>query len=83
MKRLVLTASVIVSIGALAFESWMMRVPDSLGAVEGSAGFKIPYNDPKAIAIPLKDGSHVVVLNQTPYRPGEGKYGSSGIGEPK
>ena len=82
MKRLVFAASVIASLGAFAFESWMMRAPDSLGAIEGSAGFKIPYSYPKAIAIPLKDGSHVVVLNQTPYKPGEGKYGSSGIGVP-
>ena len=82
-KQAIAAAAAMVSLGAFAFESWMMRVPDSLGAVEGSAEFKIPYNDPKAIAIPLKDGSHVVVLNQTPYKPGEGKYGSSGIGEPK
>ena len=82
-KQAIVATAAMVSLGAFAFESWMMRVPDSLGAVEGSAEFKIPYNDPKAIAIPLKDGSHVVVLNQTPYKPGEGKYGLSGIGEPK
>ena len=82
-KYAIAVAAAMILQGASALECWMMRVPDSLGAVEGAAEFKIPYNDPKAIAIPLKDGSHVVVLNLTPYKPGEGKFGSTGIGEPK
>ena len=76
-KYAIAVAAAMILQGASALECWMMRVPDSLGAVEGTAGFKMPYKDPTAIAIPLKDGSHVVVLNQTPYKPGEGKYGGS------
>ena len=85
MKRAAIAvAAAMILQGASAFvECWMMRVPDSLEAEEGTSGFKMPHNDPKAISIPLKDGSHVVVVNMTPYRHGEGKFGASGIGEVK
>ena len=83
MKKMVLALfTAAAATGACALERWFMRVPDSLGAVEGLAEFTVPKNDPKAIAIPLKNGSHVVILNLTPYKPGEETYGNT-IGVPR
>ena len=84
MKRLAVAAVVaMLAMGASAFESYMMHVPDALGAVEGTAGLKTPMSFMKGIAIPLKVGKNVVVINATPCLPGESPYGRSGIGEVK
>lgn len=75
MKKLtIVAAAMMLALGASALESWMIRVPDTLGAVEGTEGFEIPTSDPKGITIPLKDGSKLFVVNDRPYKIGEGKY---------
>ena len=83
MKRILLAVVVAVCcMTAGAFEKWFMRVPDELGAREGSAGLRMKDPNAKTISLPLKDGTHVVIWNQTPYKDGEGRY-DAGIGVPK
>jgi len=53
---------------AQAFEKHMMRIPDSLKPQEGTAGVFVPAKDPTAVALPLKNGKHVVIWNQSPFK---------------
>ena len=83
MKRVFLTVvSAACCLAAGGFEKWFMHVPDKLGARAGSAGLKMMDSNAKTISLPLKDGTHVVIWNQTPYTDAEGLY-ESGIGVPK
>lgn len=83
MKRVFLTAAAAACcLAAGGFEKWFMHVPDKLGARAGSAGLKMMDPNAKTISLPLKDGTHVVIWNQTPYTDAEGLY-ESGIGVPK
>ena len=83
MKRVFLTAvAAACCLAAGGFEKWFMHVPDKLGARAGSAGLKMMDSNAKTISLPLKDGTHVVIWNQTPYTDAEGLY-ESGIGVPK
>ena len=82
MKRILLAVVVAVCcMTAGAFEKWFMRVPDELGAREGSAGLRMKDPNAKTITLPLNDGTHVVIWNQTPYKEGEEEF--TGVGVPK
>ena len=70
MKRIFFSAMLALASAAGAFEKHLMRVPDELKPVDGFKG-KVVSGMEGAISIPLKDGSWLYVVNDTPYQPGE------------
>lgn len=80
-KVLVAVAAVALSLGALAFEKYMMRVPDELNPKEGINGVTTYFFAPAAVSIPLRDGTSVYVVNETHKLPS--KDGTVQIGVPK
>ncbi len=80
-KVLVAVAAAALSLGALAFEKYMMRVPDELNPKEGINGVTTYFFAPAAVSIPLRDGTSVYVVNETHKLPS--KDGTVQIGVPK
>jgi len=56
-KVLVAVAAVALSLGALAFEKYMMRVPDELNPKEGINGVTTYFFAPAAVSIPPEGAS--------------------------
>jgi len=82
MKKLVMTAfAAAFSLGASAFEKYMIRVPDELNPQEGIKGVTTYFFAPAAVSIPLKDGNWIYIVNETPKQESEG--GPAQIGVPK
>ncbi len=80
-KVLVAVVAAALSLGALAFEKYMMRVPDELNPKEGINGVTTYFFAPAAVSIPLRDGTSVYVVNETHKLPS--KDGTVQIGVPK
>ena len=82
MRKIALIAGVaLLSLGALAFEKYMIRVPDELNPKEGIKGVTTYFFAPAAVSIPLKDGNWIYLVNETPKQESEG--GPAQIGVPK
>ena len=82
MRKIALIAGVaLLSLGALAFEKYMIRVPDELNPKEGIKGVTTYFFAPAAVSIPLKDGNWIYIVNETPKQESEG--GPAQIGVPK
>ena len=56
-KNSVMAVAALLSLGALAFDKYMIRVPDELNPKEGIKGVTTYFFAPAAVSIPLKDGN--------------------------
>ncbi len=81
-KKVAMAALVAVfASGALAFEKYMLRVPDELNPKEGIKGVTTYFFAPAAVSIPLKDGNWIYIVNESPKQESEG--GAAQIGMPR
>ena len=80
-KVLVAVVAAALSLGASAFEKYMIRVPDELNPKEGIKGVTTYSFAPAAVSVPLKDGSWMYIVNETPKQESEG--GPAQVGVPK
>ncbi len=80
-KNSMMAVAALLSLGALAFEKHMIRVPDELHPKEGIKGVTTYFFAPAAVSIPLKDGNWIYIVNETPKQEDEG--GPAQIGVPK
>ena len=82
MRKIALIAgTALLSLGALAFEKYMIRVPDEMSPKEGVNGVTTYFFAPAAVSIPLKDGTWIYIVNETPKQASEG--GLARVGVPK
>ena len=80
-KNSVFAVAALLSLGALAFDKYMIRVPDELNPKEGIKGVTTYFFAPAAVSIPLKDGNWIYIVNETPKQESEG--GPAQVGVPK
>ncbi len=80
-KNSVMAVAALLSLGALAFDKYMIRVPDELNPKEGIKGVTTYFFAPAAVSIPLKDGNWIYIVNETPKQESEG--GPAQVGVPK